>query len=950
MRKLYFAALLLVVFSACLSAQTKTESTSALHKNAVLSDYGKLPLSFEANRGQTDERVKFLSRGSGYSLFLTKNEAVIALKRAGSSRAAAKKAVGNPEMVREGNESAKGATLRMQLLGANFKSEAVGGEELPGKANYFIGNDPSKWRTNVPTYAKVKYENVYPGVDLVYYGNQGQLEYDFVVAPGADPNRIQLKFRGAGRLRVNENGDLLLGTAGDEVRFEKPVVYQRANGERRAVEGSYVMAAANTIRFRISDYDRSRELVIDPVLAYSTYLGGSGADGGSGIAVDASGSAYVTGGTGSADFPTANALQLTLDGRGDAFVTKINASGSALVYSTYLGGSGSDAGSGIALDASGNAYVTGFTSSPDFPTANAVQPALAGLEDAFVTKINASGSALVYSTYLGGKGGDSGSGIAVDVSGNSYITGTTVSTDFPTVNPLQAAMVCGLGCAFVTKVNPSGSALIYSTYLGGDYAFGNGIAADAFGNAYVTGYTVSKNFPTANALQPALSGDEGDEDAFVTKINATGSALIYSTYLGGKGGDRGSGIAVDASGNAYVTGLTESTDFPTANALQRQIAGDVNAFVTKINASGSALVYSTYLGGDYYDMGNGIAVDAIGSAYVTGSTESYAFPKVNALQPLSGMVNSFVTKINATGSALVYSTFLGGYLSDVSNGIAVDSYGNAYITGLATSPNFPMAHAFQPTLAGDNSAFVTKITGDQMTLVTTGSIVPAPNALGWNNRAVTVDLRAVESSSGPGVKQITYSTSGAESIGPTVVPGDTASLTIRVAGITDVRFFASDSAGNVAVTKGLTVKLDETAPRLAFSVVAQSPRVVTITAQDSASGVRDVTYSLDGVNYVPYAVPIHINSANAITVYAVAEDVAGNHASASVELPKILVGDLDANGSVGCDDLAVVKAAFGKKVGQPGYDPRADINGDGIVNVLDLSMVARLLPAGTTCK
>ncbi len=947
MRKFCCAALLLSAFATCLSAQTTSESTSAPHKNVVLSDYGRLPLSFEANRGQTDERVTFLSRGSGYSLFLTRNEAVIALKKASFSSAAAKKDAGNPLPVPARNESARGATLRMQLLGSNSTSRAVGADELPGKANYFIGNDPSKWRTNVPTYAKVKYNDVYPGVDVVYYGNQGQLEYDFVVAPGANPNRIQLRFRDAGKLRVNENGDLLLGAAGNEVRFEKPVVYQTADGQRRTVEGSYVIAAANTIRFRVGDYDRSNDLVIDPVLAYSTYLGG-GEDSGSGIAVDASGSAYVTGSTSSTDFPTANALQPALAGNGNAFITKFNASGSALVYSTYLGGSGGDVGGGIAVDTSGNAYVTGSTSSTNFPTANALQPALAGFQNAFVAKINANGAALVYSTYLGGSTRDQGVGIAVDVSGNFYVTGTTVSTDFPTVNALQSTMVCCFGSAFVTKINASGSALVYSTYLGGGAALGNGIAADASGNAYVTGST-RWNFPTANALQPTFPNSRFS--GFVTKINANGSAFVYSTYLGGNDTDFGLGIAADTSGNAYVTGATRSTNFPTVNALQPTIAGAMNVFVTKINASGSALVYSTYLGGNSFDIGNGIAVDSSGSAYVTGSTQSTNFPMANALQStLGGATNAFVAKINETGSALVYSTYLGGNNSDASSGIAVDASGNAYITGGTSSRNFPTANALQPTLAGSGNAFVTKIAGGQMRLVTTASVMPAPNAEGWNNSAVTVSLSSVDSSKTSEVKQITYSASGAESIASTVVPGDAASFPISAEGITTVTFFATDTTGNVELTKRLTVKLDETAPRLSFSVVGQSPRVVTITAHDSGSGVKDITYSMDGVTYVPYTSPIHINSANATTLHAAADDAAGNHASASIALPKILVGDLDANGSVGCDDLTIVKAAFGKKAGQPGFDPRADVNGDGIINVLDLSIVARLLPAGTTCK
>jgi hypothetical protein len=403
-------------------------------------------------------------------------------------------------------------------------------------------------------------------------------------------------------------------------------------------------------------------------------------------------------------------------------VTKINASGTALVYSTYLGGSTVDFSSGIAVDASGNAYVTGGTFSTNFPTANALQATLTGTRNAFVTKLNPTGSALVYSTYLGGNGGnagfgfgDFGSGIVADASGNAYVTGKTTSTNFPTVNALQSTLG-GFENAFVTKINPTGSALVYSTYLGGSGSDeGSSIAVDASGNVYITGFTTSTNFPTANALQSTLAGIPGLADVFVTKINATGSALVYSTYLGGSEVDFGNGIAVDTSGNAYVTGSTVSTNFPTANALQATLAGCCNAFVTKMNASGSALIYSTYLGGSgngkFGDGGSSIAVDALGNAYVTGSTLSTNFPTANALQPTFGGGNgdAFVTKINPIGSALVYSTYLGGNNTDLATGIAVDACGNAYMIGSTSSTNFPTANALQPTLGGSGNAFVAKI-------------------------------------------------------------------------------------------------------------------------------------------------------------------------------------------------------------------------------------------------
>ena len=495
----------------------------------------------------------------------------------------------------------------------------------------------------------------------------------------------------------------------DEVRLHKPVVYQTAVNQgaegsaRHFVDGHYVLKGDNRVSFEVASYDPGKTLVIDPVLVYSTYLGG---DAGSGIAVDPSGNAYVTGSTSSSNFPTANPFQAVYGGFTDAYVAKLNPDGSALVYSTYLGGRDSDYGYGIAVDSAGNAYVTGYTESTDFPTAHALQDFRAGELDAFVAKLTPDGSALVYSTYLGGYGGmfeqSYGYGIAVDASGNAYVTGQTGSPSFPTASPLQAVFG-GYLDAFVAKLNPTGSALVYSTYLGGsDYDNGYGIAVDSAGNAYVTGGTVSTDFPTANPLQAVLGGGQ---DVFVAKLNPTGSALVYSTYLGGSDFDRGFGIAADSSGNAYVTGQTNSVDFPTANALQPvygggpafdpiEMGGDV--FVAKLNPTGSALAYSTYLGGSNGDEGYGIAVDSAGNAYVTGVTLSTDFPTASPLQAvLWGPNDSFVAKLNPTGSALAYSTYLGGSGSESGSGIAVDSTGNAYVTGGTASTNFPTANPLQ---------------------------------------------------------------------------------------------------------------------------------------------------------------------------------------------------------------------------------------------------------------
>ncbi len=704
-------------------------------QSRLAASYGKLPLSFELNAGQTDASVRFLSRGPGYALFLTGNAAVLSLakRRDPQTKKPGLASLFNRPQAPEPISAP--AAFRMILAGANPKATITGLDELPGKSNYFIGNDPAKWRTNVPTYAKVKYQNVYRGIDLVYYGNPQQLEYDFVVAPGADPKAISLDVAAirssldGGRTvppRIDANGDLVIPAGEDDVRLHKPVVYQAAvnhgakGSARHFVDGKYVVKGRNRVSFEVASYDPGKTLVIDPVLVYSTYLGGSNYDDGFGIAVDSAGSAYVTGATLSSDFPTASPLQPSFRGTrnlGDAFVAKLSAAGSALVYSTYLGGTNGERGAGIAVDSGGNAYITGSTGSPDFPTAHPIQVALTGPADAFVVKLNSTGSALVYSTFLGGSSFDEGFGIAADPAGNAYVTGQTLSPDFPTAPALQAVFGGGIsaGNAFVAKLNPNGSALVYSTYLGGsggDTAgdTGWGIAVDPSGNAYVTGGTGSTDFPTADPLQAVPNGFG---DAFVAKLNPTGSALVYSTYLGGSNSDIGSGIAVDSAGNAYVTGRTFSPDFPTASPLQAVYGGVEDGFVAKLNPTGSALVYSTYLGGSNYDYGSGIAVDSAGNAYVTGYTLSTDFPTVNPLQMFSGRGefngDAFVANLNPGGSAFVYATYLGGTGDETGVAIAVDSAGDAYVTGYTSSTDFPTANPLQAHSGGYDDAFITKI-------------------------------------------------------------------------------------------------------------------------------------------------------------------------------------------------------------------------------------------------
>jgi uncharacterized repeat protein (TIGR01451 family) len=1003
---------------------TRAEASGSANAERVNTAYGKLPLSFEANRGQTDPSVAFVSRASGSTLFLTPTSAVLALKR--WPKGAVNTVNANPPPARTD-------AVRMRIVGANRKSQIVGREPLPGKSSYFKGNDPSNWQSSVPTYAQVEYRDLYPGVNLVYYGNEHQLEYDFVIAPGVNPSAIKLAFEGVQKISLDAGGDLVLHKAGNEIRMRKPLVYQEADGARQSVAGRYTLKGGRRIGFEIGKYDKNRELVIDPVLTYSTYLGGTSNDYGRSIAIDSAGNAYVAGHTYSFNFPvTINGYSTTYANGYDVFVTKLNADGSAIVYSTYLGGNSDDLGLGIAVDSSGNAYVTGSTGSTNYPTTpGAFQTTLHGSSyyngDAFVTKLNVDGTALLYSTYLGGSSSEQANGIAIDSTGNAYLAGYTYSNDFPTTpGAFKTAASPGSSQeAFVTKLNDTGTALVYSTFLGGSGADqATAIKVDSSGYAYVTGMTASANFDiTPGAYQSTYGGGSssyyGYGDAFATKVDPSGTSLIYSTYIGGTGDDPSFGIDLASSGEVYLTGSTTSVNFPTtpgvvrvgnggmaksangaaswsainsgltnstelslaidssnpnvvfvgssgggvfkstnggatwtatnsgltdliinaltidstatsklylgtssrgvfrstdsgatwraintgqngmtvntikidpstattlyagtsvgvfkttnggatwaaantglsqsnvtsfaidpsvsstiyaglsyyygngaykstdggahwtatsltgvsvkalaldpsapstlyaatdsgvqkstdgganwsaasaglanggvnalalspadsatiyagtgngifkstnggttwnlgnnglAGAVVNTIAidpttaltlysgsagGSMDAFVTKLNATGTALNYSTYLGGSGSDQGSSIAIDASGNAYITGTTSSQNFPTTRGVfQIFGGYSNdAFVTKLNPTGTSFVYSTYLGGTDYDQGYGLVVDSSGSAYVTGYTQSQNFPITTgAFQSVKNGYNTdAFITKV-------------------------------------------------------------------------------------------------------------------------------------------------------------------------------------------------------------------------------------------------
>jgi hypothetical protein len=729
----------------------------------IAQGYGKLPLSFEANAGQSDPQVKFISRSTGYTLFLTGDEAVFTLSDSEPKDDA--KSIGRQPRAAP-HTLTTNAVLRMKLRNANLGATVAGADELPGKSNYFIGNDPKKWRTDVPQYEKVKYAGIYPGIDLVYYGNQRQLEYDFVVAPGADPRRIEFDVSGARRIRRDKSGDLILPLTDREIRWRKPTVYQEHDGTRQQIEGRYVIKHGRRVGFEVASYDSHKPLIIDPAVSYSTYLGGAtNLSSAYAVAVDTSGNAYLTGYTRAWDFPvTPGAFQTTCpSGQGEygcgtwgaAFITKLNPTGTALVYSTYLGGNEGTEGFAIAIDGSGDAYVTGGTDASNFPTTpGAFQTTCGscgyyqGLGDAFVTELNPTGSALVYSTYLGGDtpnqyfNNSLAGSIAIDTSGNVYVSGYTNFGGFP-VTPGAFQTKCGschagpeLDSPFVTKFNPALSTLLYSTFLGGsggDEAAD--IAVDASGDAYLTGTTQSTDFPvTPGAFQTTCS-QPYCWDIFVTELNPTGSSLLYSSYLGGgitNGTGQaqfGTGIVIDSDGDAYVTGDTGSPTFPTTpGAFQTTCHGCVNggsnAFVTEFNPSESALIYSTYLGGSNGDQASGIALDAAGDIYLSGETYSIDFPtSPGAFQTCAtcniGEWRAFVSELNPTGSGLVYSTYLTGTNGSGAKRIVLDAVGGIYVVGGTGSADFPITPgAFQTTCAGGcnyGSAFVTKfVPGDQV--------------------------------------------------------------------------------------------------------------------------------------------------------------------------------------------------------------------------------------------
>jgi uncharacterized protein (TIGR03437 family) len=790
------------------SASAASPQSSPPSTNFTAAKLVSVPLSFEPNQGQAASTVQFLSRGSGYALFLAPGEVVLSLERQQPTPAAEK---GQPPAAASAN------TLRMSLIGANAKASAVGLAPQPGVVSYFIGNDPKKWRSGIPTYGKVDYAQIYPGVDLVFYGNQRQLEYDFVVAPGADPSRIAWRIDGA-RASVDAQGNLVLSASNGPATFKKPALYQMDGDKKTSVEGRFALAG-NEVRFRVGGYDHSRALIIDPVLSYASYLAGTGSDTigtatGPGIAqngasqalaVDSAGSAYVTGYTYSIDFPTKNPYKSAPPAKvtgvspgqwPSAFVTKFSPDGGSLAYSTYLGGNGYDYGFAIAVDSSGSAYVTGETDSPDFPvTAGAYQtvcdptptnqpppyPSACNSSNvsAFVTKLDPTGTSLVYSTFLGGYAYDYATAIAVDSLGRAYIAGneaescytyTTFQSCFPTTS---GAVISGNQTrggdpqyAFIAVFNPTGAQLLYSTIFGdlnfaciiacGGGTYGTGVTVDANGYFYLVGETQASNLPTTAGVFQTTGAPLGNPATylqawrgFVAKFNpvtsAGGASLAYATYLGGHTGNTGdfiSGIAIDGAGYAYIAGYTNSADFPVTSGAYQTVCGPnggtcAAAHVTKLNPSGSGIVWSTYVGDARSDGSDAlfftgpIQLDGKGNIYIMGQSNP-GFPLVNPVEaaPTLGSLEVLVAELDPTGSKLLFSTPIGsnGLHTASPAGLAVDAAGDIYLAGNHIGPGLiATPGAFQPTANSSTCCyhgFVAKIApnGPAVTLSASGQV------------------------------------------------------------------------------------------------------------------------------------------------------------------------------------------------------------------------------------
>ena len=705
--------------------------------------YGQNQMGFEPNIGQTDQSVQFMARGEGYTVFLTNTEAVLVFPAELPSLEAEATTTNGPAPTVGLNN-----TLRLQILEANPTAAISGMEETPTTINRMIGQDKTQWHSNVPVYRKVQYQEMYPGIDLVYYGNQHRLEYDFVIHPGAEPSVIKMGIQGSDQATLDDEGNLLLSMKGGTLRLQKPALSQTVAGTNTAIQGGFALLKPEAtdpkpgtiqIAFEVGSYDPTLPLIIDPIINYASYIGGEGQDIGEAIAIDNAGHGYLVGTTDSFTFPvTPNAFQQSaISTDRDIFVTKFDTETSDIIFSTYIGGEGDDLATGVALDPEGSPYITGQTNSLTFPTQNPLQESLQGESDAFVLKLAQDGSTLLYSTYVGGTNMDTAHGIAVDQVGQAYITGETASVDFPTENPFDVILGDGRedpqSDAFVTKLGPQGSSLLFSTFLGGSANdVGHSIARDQEGGIYITGETAklpvtpgssvsspSSPFPiTPGAFQATFGG--GATDAFIAKLSSTlagEAALLYSSYLGGNGEDVGLDLFVDQEKQVYLTGRTTSeSGFPlTADAFDPIFNGGQDAFLAKVDVEGvgqDALAYATYVGGSQHDVGVAIGKDTLGRPCITGTTTSADFPLENPLEgqgALKGGTDIFLAKFQADDSTLLFSSFLGGSADDVVTDMSLDPDNFAYLTGHTRSRDFPLHNSEMPLVNDQPDAFLVKI-------------------------------------------------------------------------------------------------------------------------------------------------------------------------------------------------------------------------------------------------
>jgi hypothetical protein len=727
-------ALFVFCSSFCLEAQTQSHLYSASAQIAG-SPYGSLPLSFEANQGQAGRAVRFLSKGRGYTAFLTGNGMILSLR---PSEAAALHSPGS-------TAPQSPTVLQFSLIGATDNVSVSGEDPQPGKVNYFFGSNPSQWRTNVTTYGRIRYHNVYPGIDLIYYGNNRQLEYDFAVSPSANASQIQFQIQGAKSINLDANGNLVLDTGNGQLTFTTPTVYQEADGTRTPVRGRYILKDSTHIGFDLTGVDPAKPTVIDPVLVYGTFLGGSGDDEASSIAVDSGGNVYLTGYTDSTDFPLA-VMGALPTGNPHVFVAKLDPSGSTLLYADYIGGNAYEQGSAISVDSAGEVYVTGSTASSNFPLVNPYQATYPGGYNGFLTKVSSDGSTLLYSTYFGGNGTDSPAAIVLDNSADILIAGSTSSTNLPTANAYQSTASANQGghfgtYGFLTEFSPGGSSLVYSTYFAGNYNFSfacgsgfcwpspysaiAGLAVDSLDNAYVGGGTNTYNFPTTSgAYQTSINNPQNNLAGFLAKFNGSGT-LIYSSYL-----DESSGIsttinavAVDEAGSAYVTGgaFSDGT-FPVTSTTICDPSVYFSAcgfgFVTKFDSGATSLLYSTFLGPNNLSTPVAIALDSNRNAYVVGSTISEQYSLANGIEGFSTEGSQhqafdydvLLAEVDAQASSQLLATYIGGSGNNVGLSMALDATNNIYVTGSTDSIDFPVTQgSFQQVIGGNTDAFIVKI-------------------------------------------------------------------------------------------------------------------------------------------------------------------------------------------------------------------------------------------------